>query len=307
VHGMAPGDVVPTTEVLLRHAHPEDRERVSEALAACAADGSPFGLQYRLLDLDGHERLVTITGAAAPADESSAAAVAGFLVDVSAAHRALVARAVNTQLARALESHAVIDQAKGALMLAYGIDGDAAFELLRWSSQQRNVRLLVLAERLVRAVEQAGGLAPALRHRLDELFFATLEEREEPVGPRTTRPQTFRAATSVRAGVPVVRVEGAVDLASAGELTAALARAGVSARRAGALVVDLRGVEHLGSVGVSVLIAAQRRQQSVGVQMRIVVGPDASLSLAGTHGLDVVMVASDHDLDLPPVPGAVAG
>jgi ANTAR domain len=44
----------------------------------------------------------------------------------------------------------VIEQAKGMLMLVYGLDEDAAFDLLRWRSQSTNVKLRLLAEQIVR-------------------------------------------------------------------------------------------------------------------------------------------------------------
>ena len=53
------------------------------------------------------------------------------------------------------------------------------------------------------------------------------------------------------------------------------------------MVVDLRQVTHLGSVGVSALSAAHRRSAAAGVKMRIVLSPGTSLGLAGAHGLDV--------------------
>jgi hypothetical protein len=184
---MAPGDVVPTLALMSRHIHPQDRGRVLDALGKCGVDGEPFGCQYRLLQLGGTERSVTLTGAGEP-DEAGQRTVAGFIVDVTATQRDAVAHRVNEELTQALRSHAVIDQAKGAFMLGYGIDGDAAFELLRWGSQQRNVRLLTLAERLVTAVEVGGGLGSDTRQRLDDFFFASLTDTTSEAMPMRTSP-----------------------------------------------------------------------------------------------------------------------
>ena len=52
-------------------------------------------------------------------------------------------------LAEITENRAVIEQVKGMLMLIYRVDDDAAFELLRWRSQETNVKLRVLAEQLL--------------------------------------------------------------------------------------------------------------------------------------------------------------
>jgi hypothetical protein len=43
---------------------------------------------------------------------------------------------------------ALIEQAKGMLMFVYGIDADAAFEVLRQQSQQHNVKLRLVAEQI---------------------------------------------------------------------------------------------------------------------------------------------------------------
>ena len=293
IHGMAPGEVVPTLALMSRHVHPADRGRVLDALGQCGVDGEPFGCQYRLLDLGGAERSVTLAGAGETGDEG-VRTVTGFLVDVTASQRDAVAHRVNEELTQALKSHAVIDQAKGAFMLGYGIDGDAAFELLRWGSQQRNVRLLTLAERLVAAVEGGGGLGSDTRQRLDDFFFASLASAPE-TAPTRTGPGLEITFDTVD-DVPVVRVRGPVDLATAHDLTAAVMQLMIAARAVGSMVVDLRDVSHLGSVGVSALTAAHRRSASAGVRMRIVLSPGTSLGLAGAHGLDVVSAPAD-DVD----------
>ena len=43
----------------------------------------------------------------------------------------------------------MIEQAKGMLMAIYGIDAAAAFDLLKWRSQETNVKLRSLAEQIV--------------------------------------------------------------------------------------------------------------------------------------------------------------
>jgi hypothetical protein len=56
----------------------------------------------------------------------------------------------NDQLREALDSRAVIDQAKGALILRYGLDDDAAFALLRRWSQTSNTKVRTIAETLIK-------------------------------------------------------------------------------------------------------------------------------------------------------------
>jgi AmiR/NasT family two-component response regulator len=62
------------------------------------------------------------------------------------------ARDLATQLGQALDSRAVIDQARGILMATHGIDAERAFALLAKESQNTNVKLREVAARLVESV-----------------------------------------------------------------------------------------------------------------------------------------------------------
>lgn len=57
---------------------------------------------------------------------------------------------ITAAVAEIVNNRAVIDQAKGMLILVYGVDEDGAFEMLRWRrSQSTNTKLRTLAEQLV--------------------------------------------------------------------------------------------------------------------------------------------------------------
>jgi ANTAR domain-containing protein len=88
---------------------------------------------------------------------------------------------ITAKVAEITEHRAVIEQAKGMLMLIYGLEADPAFDLLKWRSQKSNVKLRRLAQELIddfRAVREEvitarlpfdelllGGPAPAVRGR----------------------------------------------------------------------------------------------------------------------------------------------
>jgi hypothetical protein len=57
--------------------------------------------------------------------------------------------AITAKVAEITEHRAVIEQAKGMLMLVYGLEADPAFDLLRWRSQKSNVKLRRLAQELI--------------------------------------------------------------------------------------------------------------------------------------------------------------
>lgn len=87
---------------------------------------------------------------------------AGLAAQVSSAfygHRDLA-----RQLSGAMASRAVIEQAKGMLMLQQGCDADTAFETLARMSQSANVKLRELALRLVDRGRSSGaaGLDPGV-------------------------------------------------------------------------------------------------------------------------------------------------
>ena len=53
------------------------------------------------------------------------------------------------QLEEALESHAVVDQARGVLMATHRIDADAAWSLLVRVSSHQNIKVRTLAEAVI--------------------------------------------------------------------------------------------------------------------------------------------------------------
>jgi ANTAR domain len=72
----------------------------------------------------------------------------GFYIDVAPTAQDR-ASSITAAVAEIADNRAAIEQAKGVLMDVYRIDAEAAFELLRWRSQESNVKLRVLAEQLL--------------------------------------------------------------------------------------------------------------------------------------------------------------
>ena len=57
---------------------------------------------------------------------------------------------ITDELAAIVEQRATIEQAKGMLMFVYGIDADAAFDVMRKQSQENNVKLRLIAEQILK-------------------------------------------------------------------------------------------------------------------------------------------------------------
>lgn len=181
LHGMHRGDVVPNRAIFLSHVHPDDRSGVAALLDSCATgDGRPAALDYRMVALDGavHEVLLALR----PVGGEGSTAVWGFLVDEGERRKRVVAAGVDAELRHALESHAVIDQAKGMLMLAYGGDEEDAFNRLRQASQHNNIKLRTLADRIVTAGRTAGSV-DLLRAEVDDLLLVA-ERSPQPAALR---------------------------------------------------------------------------------------------------------------------------
>ena len=75
----------------------------------------------------------------------------GFLIDITASVRDETAIAANTAVARSAEKRAVIEQAKGALMVTQAISAEEAFARLSQYSQRVNRKISLLAQDILDA------------------------------------------------------------------------------------------------------------------------------------------------------------
>jgi PAS domain S-box-containing protein len=147
MHGYLPGSVTPTTEVLLAHKHPDDYRQIADTLELIRQTRQAFSSRHRIIDAEGHIHHVVVVGDLMYGEDGSVIGTHGFYVDVTPSERAREDQ-VSAAVTRITASRAAIDQTKGMLMLIYGIDHASAFELLKWRSQETNVKLRVLAEQI---------------------------------------------------------------------------------------------------------------------------------------------------------------
>ena len=179
IHGYEPGQVVPTTDVLLSHKHPDDRERVAGSLQRLMDEGLPFGSWHRIIDRQGTTHQVLVVGDRMFDDDGTAIGTDGYYVDLTDTHYDHVQAGINDALAEISDQRAVVEQVKGMLMLVYGIDAQRAFDVLLWRSQSTNVKLRDLAGRLRRdVVAESTLVTPHLRQTFDHLLL-TAHERVE--------------------------------------------------------------------------------------------------------------------------------
>lgn len=87
-------------------------------------------------------------------------------------HR-IVAEAYTEAIAELAESRGVIEQAKGMLMLGYRISADAAFELLKWRSQETNVKVRALAAQIAIDFIELNSHEELTRKQFDEVLLTS--------------------------------------------------------------------------------------------------------------------------------------
>lgn len=176
LHGYPPGTVTPTTELVLSHKHPDDRDHIAATLQQIRHRQQAFSSRHRIVDTAGGVHHVIVVADLLNDDAGRVVGTTGFYIDVTPAEDRAQER-LGAAIAEIAEQRAAIEQAKGMLMVIYGIDADAAFELLRWRSQEANVKVRILAQQVVHDfVELAHGEPDQTRGAYDNLLL-TAERR----------------------------------------------------------------------------------------------------------------------------------
>ncbi len=176
MHGYEPGSVVPTTELLLSHKHPDDREHVQDLLDRALHSKSSFSSRHRFLDTAGnvHDAIVV---ADRMSDETGAVVgTAGYYVDLTDTFVETRQEVLDEALPDLFEARAVIEQAKGVLMAIYRVSADQAFAVLRWRSQETNTKLRDLAKQMVAEICTLPAPAADVQSAFDHLLL-TVHER----------------------------------------------------------------------------------------------------------------------------------
>jgi len=153
MHGFTPGEVVPTTQLLQSHKHPEDRAYAIDVLAVALKNGQPFCCRHRILDNREKVRTVVSIGQGLKDKGGDICELRGFFIDVTRSLQRDLATQTREAVQRSAEARAGIEQAKGALMAIYSIDENEAFALLTWHSQHANVKLRDVAETVTASLD----------------------------------------------------------------------------------------------------------------------------------------------------------
>jgi len=165
LHGYEPGSVTPTTELVLSHKHPDDRDKVAAVLDK-VVHGEPFSSRHRMIDTNGRTHWVIVIGDRMLGEAGEVIGTSGFYVD----YTDTMQTDVSTAVSKVAEARAEIEQAKGLLMAAYGISADRAFDILVWRSQETNIKVRELARRFL--AEMAGTFPAGTRTQVDHALLS---------------------------------------------------------------------------------------------------------------------------------------
>lgn len=174
MHGYRPGTVTPTTDLVLHHKHPDDGVRVGETIHDMVNNRRAFSIRHRIVDTRGAIHHVVVVGDPLVDSRGVVVGTHGYYVDLTGVDDRSREDLITARVAEITERRAVIEQAKGMLMLVYGLDDEAAFDLLRWRSQCGNVKLRRLAEKLVdssRDARDARDEARGVRSVFDQVLL----------------------------------------------------------------------------------------------------------------------------------------
>ena len=203
LHGYPPDAVKPTVDLVLAHKVPADRERAGMLVLATQQTDGQFSNYHRIVDQCGRERVVLSVGSTrlvgpGPGRPVAGRITTGFMADLTEEHRQSTRDAV-----LAAHAHgATIHHAQGAIMALYGLGADAALSLLRWYSQNHNIKIAVLAERVVAQFD--AHTTPITRQGMDRILFdqAAAKGCAPPVGCPV---ETARAAEAAKVAVNTIR------------------------------------------------------------------------------------------------------
>ena len=176
MHGYQPGAVVPTTKLVLSHKHPDDRTAVQELLDHALHSGGSFSSRHRFYDTAGDEHRVIVVADRMLDETGAVVGTKGYYIDVTETLDENRQEVLDEMLPQVIEARAVIEQAKGALRLVYGISDAQAFNLLRWRSQETNTKVRALATQLVAELDTLASASAGLRSDFDHLLL-TVHQR----------------------------------------------------------------------------------------------------------------------------------
>jgi hypothetical protein len=175
IYGYEVDEVTPTKDLLLDACHPDDRAQAAAVMSATLASGIGCVNALRIITPSNDVRHIVVVGSGIKDSNGVTVEMSGYVVDVSRTTNTVVAESVQDAVETVVASRGVIEQAKGALMLAFCVDADTAFGVLSWQSQMHNVKLRSLAEQVMLDLHGSDPLDGDLRANVSHLILTAHE------------------------------------------------------------------------------------------------------------------------------------
>ncbi|TAM72946.1 PAS and ANTAR domain-containing protein [Mycobacterium sp.] len=172
MHGYQPGTVTPTTELVLSHKHPADRPQVTDGINDMIRRRQAFSTRHRIVDTGGLIHHVIVVGDRFCDDNDEVIGTHGFYIEVTPVLNRSREESISAKVSEIAGRRGVIDRTKGMLMLVYGLDEDAAFNMLKTLSQSRNMKVGLLAQRIAEDFSALGKEVITARSRFDQRLRA---------------------------------------------------------------------------------------------------------------------------------------
>lgn len=144
---------------------------MARTIAEAVATGEPYSSRHRIIDRAGEVHHVIVVGDRLLDDDGAVVGTTGYYVDVTGSFEERLQETLDETIPDIIAARAVIEQAKGVLMLVYGVNAEQAFRVLQWRSQETNIKLCDLSGRLVAAAIDMDGGPTRLRIRFDRLLL----------------------------------------------------------------------------------------------------------------------------------------
>lgn len=179
MHGYPPGQAQPSTSLVMSHKHPDDAASVALLIETVTGQGRPFSSRHRIIDTHGRVHPVLVIGERLLADNGDIIGTQGLYVDLSNVEDT---GTVDAAVADFTEHRAIIEQAKGLLMMTYGISAEHAFDILVWRSQETNTKLRMLASQIIEDLTRELHVPDDVRQRADHLLLTAHRRIRPPSG-----------------------------------------------------------------------------------------------------------------------------
>lgn len=196
LHGYPPAPMTPTPDVVATHTFPEDRVAVLAMLDKVRTHGLSLSWSGRVLDTSGRVRPVVMI-AHPMRDRGQVVGADGCYLDLADYTDASVQAGVDKHIRAFREHSAVIEQAKGMIMIVYGVSAERAFEVLSWRSQTGNTKLSAVCADIV-AASPGLRLGGDVRQGFDQLILTagTPARHDYPAPPGGTESSSTESGST---------------------------------------------------------------------------------------------------------------